>query len=105
MPDLRERYEELLARRTSKKQLHDEQKARVRVLEERAKEILDEAKAYGVSTIKELDALITKEETEISSSLDELEQALKQSIAVGEEIKPTPLQNVTVDDVLRSGSQ
>lgn len=104
MSDLRTRYEELLKLRTVKKEAYNEQKARVRMLEERAKEILEEAKTYGVSSIKELDELIKREEADISSKLTDLESALQKSISVGDKIQPV-LREVSVDDILRIGSQ
>lgn len=104
MADLRARYEELLKLRTSKKEAYDEQKARVRMLEERAKEILEEAKTYGVSSIKDLDELIKREEADITVKLNELESALQKSVSVGDKPQPV-LRDVSVDDILRIGSQ
>lgn len=103
--DLRARYESLLVMRNARKAAHDEQKTRVRVLEDRAKEILTEARVYGANSIKELDDLIKAEEGLILQQLGELEAALQKSIPVDSPPKQTTTSTVTVDEILRTGGQ
>ena len=75
--DLRERYEQLVKLRDSRRQEVLEAKAHLAAADARLKEVAAEAEAYGATTLEELETLIASEEKLLFEQIQALENALK----------------------------